>query len=373
MTYEEFQKLNDKAKKKANIRHRISDNITAEQTKCVLDNDINIEIKTLIFNIQQCQMYVTNPSKLANWKGFDKAKEQKKSKSKILDFTTLLDDVEVNGYLGNIEKPVLVLNKIDTVKKEIELKTCVDYSARYYSFNTEQVKENIKGLNCKYVQSSVTSTEVKVRLKLPTTEVSLLVSELYKLVLSDAQTTYRTQFITVTKNNLSTNIGRCAYTVVYSRETFRFNVSVLCRYETNRINDFQHMAKQYDLINAVRELGIKDNILARIRSEQNYTLVDKFDYKVISDSIVIVSLKKEYTPLDLLEYEGFGTNYISFKVECPKGLTDSGTFWMVKSDLTSWNVTWGNSTTMTSKDVWKMRDAIIKCIKLKCGMFLSRY
>ena len=32
-------------------------------------------------------------------------------------------------------------------------------------------------------------------------------------------------------------------------------------------------------------------------------------------------------------------------------------------------VNWGNSTTMTSDYVWKMRDSIMECIRVKCGMF----
>lgn len=92
-----------------------------------------------------------------------------------------------------------------------------------------------------------------------------------------------------------------------------------------------------------------------------------FDYMVCNDHSVILKLKAELEPIHLLQFDGFLCGYSVFKIE-KHGY--NGTFTMVKDESTYWTVTWGNSTTMVSDYVWKMRDAILNCVREKCGVQL---
>lgn len=100
-------------------------------------------------------------------------------------------------------------------------------------------------------------------------------------------------------------------------------------------------------------------------------LANCFDYKVCNDHSVILKLKEELEPFHLLQFDGFLCGYSMFKIE-KHGY--NGTFTMIRdeNETTYWTVTWGHSTTMTTDYVWKMRDALLECIREKCDMWLGK-
>ena len=104
-----------------------------------------------------------------------------------------------------------------------------------------------------------------------------------------------------------------------------------------------------------------------MEKETDFTkLANCFDYTVCNDHSVILKLKKELKPIHLLQFDGFLGGYSMFKIE-KHGY--NGTFTMIKDEENFWTVTWGHATTMTADYVWKMRDAILECIRKKCDLW----
>ena len=105
-------------------------------------------------------------------------------------------------------------------------------------------------------------------------------------------------------------------------------------------------------------------------NENDYSVLSNcFEYTRCNDHAVILELKEVLAPMHLLRFDGFLCGYSVFKIE---KYGYNGTFTMVKDKSNYFTVTWGHSTTMTSDYVWKMRDAILECIREKCGMWLNK-
>ena len=75
MTYQQFKELNQAVKRKGNytpvtIAKVIISPQSVQMDSVLFTHGQNIKIDGLINNMRYAYMYVTNPSKLTNWRGF---------------------------------------------------------------------------------------------------------------------------------------------------------------------------------------------------------------------------------------------------------------------------------------------------------------
>lgn len=89
-----------------------------------------------------------------------------------------------------------------------------------------------------------------------------------------------------------------------------------------------------------------------------------FKYKVLSDMSVLITLNPKITRNEMFEFPGFTKDYDMFKLS--GAICGSGQSSLVFANTDSnetWSVQYGNSTTMTSKEVWRCRDTLIDCLR----------
>lgn len=88
-----------------------------------------------------------------------------------------------------------------------------------------------------------------------------------------------------------------------------------------------------------------------------------FDYKVMKDNAILMTLKPELPMTKFLEWHGFNMDYNAFKFwGSIFGYGQSYLMFANTNTGNSWTVDYGNSTTMTSGEVWQRRDELLNCI-----------
>lgn len=89
-----------------------------------------------------------------------------------------------------------------------------------------------------------------------------------------------------------------------------------------------------------------------------------FDYEVMEDMAILMTLKEEVPMTQFLKWHGFNMDYNAFKF-WGSILSGGQSYLMFVNTKTgnSWTVSYGHSTTMTSGEIWQRRDVLIDCIK----------
>lgn len=90
-------------------------------------------------------------------------------------------------------------------------------------------------------------------------------------------------------------------------------------------------------------------------------LSDVLDVKDLGDAGYLLKLKPDHPRTDLLNFKGFGLQYDAFKLWD----LNKGTAYLMFLDTennSTWTVSWGHSTTMTSEHVWEMQMELLACI-----------
>ena len=95
---------------------------------------------------------------------------------------------------------------------------------------------------------------------------------------------------------------------------------------------------------------------------KNKDFADFFEYRILGDYGVIMTLKED--KMKLLDYPGFNLMWDTFKF-WNLGCGTSYLLFLNSEKGTSWEVSWGNSTTITDGSVWQRRDLLLDAMKKK--------
>ena len=88
-----------------------------------------------------------------------------------------------------------------------------------------------------------------------------------------------------------------------------------------------------------------------------------FDFEVVENDDIIMTLKDEVAIHNLLKLPGFTIDYNAFKFSGPIiGYGQSSLYMFNTETKKGWQVNYGHSTSMVSDSVWQMRDRLISII-----------
>ncbi len=88
-----------------------------------------------------------------------------------------------------------------------------------------------------------------------------------------------------------------------------------------------------------------------------------FNYRIVEKNDIIIKLKDEVNREKLFDLPGFDMSYNLFKLSGAIVSYGQSTFLMCDTKTgKSWSVEYGNSTTITSRDVWDKRDRLINML-----------
>lgn len=89
-----------------------------------------------------------------------------------------------------------------------------------------------------------------------------------------------------------------------------------------------------------------------------------FDYEIMDDMAVLMTLKEEVPMTQFLKWTGFNMDYDAFKV-WGSIVCGGQSYLMFVNTKTgkSWTVSYGHSTTMVSGEIWQRKDKLIECMK----------
>ena len=88
-----------------------------------------------------------------------------------------------------------------------------------------------------------------------------------------------------------------------------------------------------------------------------------FDYEIMEDMAILMTLKEEVPMTQFLKWHGFNMDYNAFKIWGAFYGGQSYLMFVNTKTGKSWTVSYGNSTTMTSGEVWQRKDTLLECIK----------
>lgn len=282
----------------------------------------------------------------------------------MLDIENLLSNMQYHGTMGNIKEPKLELCEIDCKQNILYFKLAYDYSSNF-SYDIDDMKKLISidaGLKISDEDNFDCYLEVSKE------ELIELVSQVVIFCFLKDKSIYKK--ITLEKNNLNSNVGKCCYTLSFELQNYKIPVSVQVRKKVNEdiddlnaiFNKFCKYAKELEIVEEVSSAIMKEK---GIVSGDINNLCECFDYDVVDDCTVVLHLKNFINPKYLFRFKGFNAGYTDFKI-CEKDY--NGTFSMVKGDDYH-TIQWGNHVTCCADYFWDMRDAIIECIRIKKLMF----
>lgn len=88
-----------------------------------------------------------------------------------------------------------------------------------------------------------------------------------------------------------------------------------------------------------------------------------FTYTITDELGVLMRLRPNTTPNDLLMFDGFSNEYDAFKIWSTE--SENHLSFINTKDYKTWHVTWGKSTSVVSDEsVWQCRDKLLKCIEM---------
>lgn len=87
-----------------------------------------------------------------------------------------------------------------------------------------------------------------------------------------------------------------------------------------------------------------------------------FTYDITKGHGILLRLKEEIPKSHLLFFSGFSDDYDTFKFDSLHAFTKTLLFTNSKCGG-SWQISWGNRTTMTTDAVWSRRDQLLQCVK----------
>lgn len=87
-----------------------------------------------------------------------------------------------------------------------------------------------------------------------------------------------------------------------------------------------------------------------------------FIYEICHGNDVLMTLKEEVPRTQLLRWPGFDLSYNAFKFSGIGAMQSSLAFINTENNH-CWSIDWGNSTTLTSDEVWKKKKELYRCMK----------
>jgi hypothetical protein len=146
-----------------------------------------------------------------------------------------------------------------------------------------------------------------------------------------------------------------------------------CHSESDKL-----LSVKYDGNNFIIRSGLKsayvfpENIMAEdmkpgtiVKPTLDLTKMETcFDYEVMDDMSVLMTLKEDVPMKQFLKWTGFSMDYDAFKFwgEITHGGQSYLMFINMKTEKT-WTVSYGHSTTAVGGYVWQQRDALLECMK----------
>jgi len=369
MNYAEFKILNDKLKNNFNKPTSVYhiDKVSFKENLVVIScmKSQSMKIAELVEQILSANLCVSNPSLLSNWTGFS---EMEKIDTQFLCEVT--KNIPYTGrYTKNIPYPMLVVDIDKLTNRVLPLKVAKDYDCSSFSISEDNLKECIKQGKKAFRKLDSTGN---LTYTLTPDDFKIMLCHLIVLGVLRTEKKDTTQYgkVRLVKHpEINSNIGRCCYTLEFLDESNKIiTLNAQCRIEDRgSIDDFNFTIKKLvekGLISLV-EKDVKKILSQNLKNPVS----DLFDYKICNQNSVIVSLKADKSPMDLLAVDGFTQGYKIFKIET-NGYSGRMAFIKdINDPSTYFTITWGNSTSMVSDHYWVMRDTLIRCIRQKCLIF----
>ncbi len=369
MNYAEFKILNDKLKNNFKTPTSVYhiDKVSFKENKVLIScmQSMTLGIDELVENILARKLCVSNPSLLSNWSGFS---EYEKSDTQYL--CEITKNIPYTGnFTKNLPYPMLVVAMDKLKSPSLPLKTARDYDCYNFSISQEDLKQCVKQNNKKFKKLSYVTEPVYT---LSNEEFKTMLTHLFVLgVLRTEQKSLLSygRIKLVERPEYGSNIGKCCYSVEFTDDSNKIiTLSSQCRIKSSQhIDDFEYIIKTL-IKNQLLPL-VEKEVKRILATKLNNPVADLFNYKVCNENSVIISLKEDKTPLDLLAVDGFTQGHKLFKIE-HNGYSGRMAFIKdINDPSTYFTITWGNSTSMVSDHYWVMRDTLIRCVKQKCLMF----
>ncbi len=369
MKYDEFLNKNSIAKK-VGMKLTI-DKVSLSMGRCSFVGGGECDLNVLVNKVLNGEYYLSNPSKIANWGEFN----QEGVKSRVGQMQHLRDITKNVKYIGrytkNIPYPMLVLDFEKWNGLVLPLKMATDYDSHGFSITFEEYSACFKK-NCRVFPKLGYSRNGEFSYNLTEKEFKTLIKDIVILgVLRDGDKNKLEygRVSLVRHPEIGSNINCKVYTLEFKDDSDKIvTISAQCRLDSHYgVNDFNYYLKK------IGEKGFiklfENDIKNELNKVVNYPAADLFNYKICNSNSVIVSLKKDKTPLDLLSLDGFTQGYTIFKVELGENNRNRMAFIKDINDANSYfTISWGNSTSMVSDHYWVMQRTIMRCIRQKCLM-----